>query len=169
VDVGQAEASQAALLTPGPVVGQVLGMSEPSPDIEPRSIATFMDDRAEARRREIAEAIAHAHELHPIRDGVLVVRLDNPVRTAGGIWIPPAAQNPMQIGRVVAVGQGAIDDDGHPTGPVVAVGDVVMYTGPWQGEDFEHGGRRYRKLDNGQLAAVIEDWDEQTVDVRHFL
>lgn len=106
--------------------------------------------------------------LRPPRDGVIIERLDQPERTAGGLWIPRSAQHPMQIGRVVAVGQGPIDEDGRATAPACVVGEVVIYTGPWQGEDFEHGGKRLRKLDNNQLAGVIEDYDSNTVDVRHY-
>lgn len=144
-------------------------MSEPTLPVSGDAVASVMDRRRQTIAEARAGAIAAAVHLHPLRDGVIVVRLDNPERTAGGIWIPPAAQHPMQIGRVVALGLGTIAEDGSATGPVVELGDVVMYTGPWQGEDFEHEGKRYRKLDNIQLAAVIEGWDEETVDVRHFV
>lgn len=102
-----------------------------------------------------------------IRDGVIVERLDMPERTRSGIWIPKVAQHPMQMGRVVAIGLSMVDDDGNPSGPCCNVGDVVLYTGAWQGEDFEHEGRRCRKLDNFQVAAIVEDWNGEAIDVRH--
>jgi co-chaperonin GroES (HSP10) len=108
---------------------------------------------------------ASAGELRPLYDRVLIERVDTPERI-GLIWVPEQAQKAMQVGRVVAVGAAGYDEDRHPAPPCCAVGDLVMYTGHWQGEDIAWGGKRLRLLEGYQVAAIIEDVDPSVSDIR---
>jgi co-chaperonin GroES (HSP10) len=105
----------------------------------------------------------------PLRDRVVIRRVDLPERV-GMIYVPDVARVAMQVGVVVAVGNGPNDEHGRVDEPEVAVGEVVIYTGAWQGHDVERDGRRYRTLDRYQIAAVIDevpDPDHLALMIRH--
>jgi chaperonin GroES len=77
-------------------------------------------------------------KLRPLGDRVLVKRLENEEKTAGGIFIPDAAKEKAQTGAVVAVGGGRVDSTGKTLAMHVKVGDVVYfgkYSGTETGED----------------------------------
>lgn len=104
--------------------------------------------------------------IRPLRDRLLVRRIDLPDRI-GLIYVPDQAKKPMQAGVVVVVGDG-LDENGRPSfiRHDVKVGDLVVYTGPWQGEDVEWNGERLRILDPDQVAAVVEGVDPAEVYIR---
>ncbi|BDC34222.1 10 kDa chaperonin [Candidatus Dependentiae bacterium Noda2021] len=64
--------------------------------------------------------------LKPLGDRVLVKRLQEQEKTAGGLFIPDAAKEKGQIGAVVAVGQGR-NEKGVTTPLQVKVGDKVIF------------------------------------------
>lgn len=64
--------------------------------------------------------------LKPLGDRVLVKRIEEQEKTAGGIYIPDAAKEKGQMGAVVAVGQGRIDK-GTVVPLQVKVGDKIIF------------------------------------------
>lgn len=67
-------------------------------------------------------------KLKPLNDRVLVEPLEAEEKTAGGIILPDAAREKPTKGRVLAVGPGALRDDGSRAPMSVAVGDTVIYS-----------------------------------------
>jgi len=78
-------------------------------------------------------------KLKPLADRVLVKRIENEEKTAGGLYIPESAKEKAQMGRVVAVGAGRLDKDGSRVPVDVATGQTVYfgkYAGTEAGEDY---------------------------------
>lgn len=72
--------------------------------------------------------------LKPLGDRLLVKRIDQEEKTAGGIIIPDAAKEKAQTGSVLAVGPGKRDNAGACIPMDVRVGDVV-YFGKYAGTE----------------------------------
>ncbi len=70
----------------------------------------------------------------PLGDRVLVKRLEGQEKTAGGLYIPDAAKEKAQIGAVLAVGPGKVDNAGKAIVPQVKEGDRV-YFGKYAGTE----------------------------------
>ena len=65
-------------------------------------------------------------KFRPLQDRVLIKRLEEEAeKTKGGLYIPDAAKEKPQRGKVIAVGKGRVSDDGKVTAPDVKVGDKV--------------------------------------------
>ena len=66
-------------------------------------------------------------KIRPLRDRILVTRIDEEDKTKGGIIIPDTAQEKPQEGKVVAVGKGKVMDDGKVQKLDVKKGDRVLF------------------------------------------
>ena len=71
----------------------------------------------------------------PLQDRVVVKRVEEESKTAGGIIIPDTAKEKPQEGEVVAVGPGARDDKGELIAMDVKVGDRILF-GKWSGTEI---------------------------------
>ena len=68
-------------------------------------------------------------KLKPLGDRVIVEALEEEETTASGIVLPDTAKEKPQKGKVIAVGEGAWDEDGEKRIPLdVAEGDEVLYS-----------------------------------------
>jgi chaperonin GroES len=67
-------------------------------------------------------------KIRPVNDRILVLRIEEKQKTAGGIIIPDTAKEKPQEGKVVAVGPGKMADDGKRTSPEVKAGDQVLFS-----------------------------------------
>ena len=65
-------------------------------------------------------------KIRPLLDRVLIKRLANEEKTAGGIFIPDVAKEKAQTGKVIAVGAGRYLPDGKLVPMQVKVGDIVF-------------------------------------------
>ena len=77
-------------------------------------------------------------KLKPLSDRVLIKRIENEEKTAGGLYIPESAKEKAQMGTVIAVGAGRIGKDGNRTPLDVAEGQTVYfgkYSGTEAGDD----------------------------------
>lgn len=74
-------------------------------------------------------------KIRPLHDRVLVKRLPNEEKTAGGLFIPDVAKEKGQIGEVVAVGAGRVTNDGKIIPAQVKEGDKVLF-GKYAGTEF---------------------------------
>ncbi|PIW30424.1 MAG: co-chaperone GroES [Rhodobacterales bacterium CG15_BIG_FIL_POST_REV_8_21_14_020_59_13] len=70
----------------------------------------------------------------PLHDRVLVKRVEEESKTKGGIIIPDTAKEKPQEGEIVAIGGGAIKDDGSVRPLDVKVGDRILF-GKWSGTE----------------------------------
>lgn len=91
----------------------------------------------------------------PMYDRVVVERLPEERKTAGGIVIPDnATEKPIQ-GKVVAVGRGKPLDNGDLRALAVKVGDVVLF-GKYSGTEVKLNGHEYLVMREDDLMAIIE-------------
>ena len=78
-------------------------------------------------------------KIRPLYDRLLIKRLEDEGKTAGGIIIPDTAKEKTQTGEVIAVGEGRLGKDGSITPLLVKTGDIVFF-GKFSGTqaDEEH-------------------------------
>ncbi|MCE5215789.1 co-chaperone GroES [bacterium] len=93
--------------------------------------------------------------LKPLGDRVLVEPLEAEEKSAGGIYLPEAAQEAPREGKVIAVGAGRVLDNGERLPLSVKEGDIVVYT-KYGGNEVRVGDKDYLILDEGSLLAVKE-------------
>ncbi|HKR19580.1 MAG TPA: co-chaperone GroES [Stellaceae bacterium] len=94
-------------------------------------------------------------KFRPLHDRVVVRRLKQEEKTAGGIIIPDTAQEKPQEGEVVAVGPGARDDDGKLHAPEVKAGDRVLF-GKWSGTEIKLDGNELLVMKESDLMGILE-------------
>ena len=75
-----------------------------------------------------------AMKIRPLHDRVLVRRLEEETKTAGGIIIPDTAKEKPSQGKVLAVGPGARGEDGKIVPLDVKKGDKILF-GKWSGSE----------------------------------
>ncbi|MCY4439092.1 MAG: co-chaperone GroES [Deltaproteobacteria bacterium] len=95
-----------------------------------------------------------AAKVKPLHDRIIVKRLDEEEKTAGGIIIPDSAKEKPQEGMVVAVGSGRRED-----GKVVALdvkeGDKVLF-GKYSGTEIELGGDEHLIMREDDILGIVE-------------
>ncbi|MBF0128498.1 MAG: co-chaperone GroES [Alphaproteobacteria bacterium] len=94
-------------------------------------------------------------KFRPLHDRVVVKRLEQEEKTAGGIIIPDTAKEKPQEGEVVAVGPGARGDDGKLVPPDVKAGDRVLF-GKWSGTEVKIGGEELLIMKESDIMGVIQ-------------
>ena len=94
-------------------------------------------------------------QMRPLRDRILVERLEEQEQRVGGIIIPDSAKEKPQQGRVVAVGKGRVNDKGEVFPLDVAAGDVVLF-GKYAGSEIKLEGREYLILREEEVLGVVE-------------
>ncbi len=93
--------------------------------------------------------------LRPLRDKVVVKPSEGEEKTAGGIFLPDTAKKKPQEGKVIAVGNGRVLDDGTIKPLTVKVGDTVVYS-KYGGTEVSVEGEDVVVLDEDQIYAVVE-------------
>src|SRR5258708_38938291 len=76
-------------------------------------------------------------------------------KTAGGIIIPETAQEKPQEGEIIAVGPGALDDNGKRVAPEVKPGDFVLF-GKWSGTEVKVDGEELLIMKESDIMGIIE-------------
>jgi chaperonin GroES len=94
-------------------------------------------------------------KVRPLYDRILVKRVDEESKTAGGLFIPDTAKEKPQQGLVVAVGNGKIQDDGSLRKLDVKAGDKVLFT-KYSGSDIKIDGTEHLILREDDVLALIE-------------
>ena len=94
-------------------------------------------------------------KFRPLQDRVLLRRLDEESKTAGGIIIPDTAKEKPMEGEVIAAGPGARGEDGtlHPLD--VKVGDRVLF-GKWSGTEVKIDGEDLTIMKESDILGIIE-------------
>ncbi len=93
--------------------------------------------------------------IKPLFDRVVVKVLEQEERTRGGIVLPDTAKEKPQKGEVMAVGTGAVRDDGKRTPPEVKVGDKVFFA-KYSGTEVKIDGEEYLILREADILAVVD-------------
>jgi len=91
----------------------------------------------------------------PLYDRILVQRMEEEDKTAGGIYIPETAKEKPIQGKVIATGKGKIQDDGKVRELDVKKGDTVLF-GKYSGTDIKFGGEEYLILREDDVLGIIE-------------
>lgn len=93
--------------------------------------------------------------IKPLHDKVLIKRVDEENKTAGGIIIPDTAKEKPSEGVVEAVGNGFRADDGKIVPMTVKVGDKVLF-GKWAGTEIKVDGETRLIVKESDILAIIE-------------
>ena len=94
-------------------------------------------------------------KIRPLHDRVVVCRMEEEKTSAGGILIPDtAAEKPMR-GKIVAVGNGKILDNGDVRALSVKVGDIVIF-GKYSGTEIKVDGQELVVMREDDIMGVIE-------------
>jgi chaperonin GroES len=94
-------------------------------------------------------------KFRPLGDRVVVKRVQEDVKTAGGIIIPDTAQEKPQEGEIVAVGPGGRDEKGDRIAPEVKVGDRILF-GKWSGTEVKIDGQDLLIMKESDIMGVLE-------------
>ena len=94
-------------------------------------------------------------KVRPLNDRVLVKRMAEEEKTAGGLFIPDSAKEKPARGVVVAVGQGKADDNGKRTPLEVKAGDNILF-GKYSGTEIKLDGDEHMILREEEILAIIE-------------
>jgi chaperonin GroES len=92
----------------------------------------------------------------PLHDRVLLRRVEQEAKTAGGILIPDTAQEKPMEGEVIAVGPGARGDDGKVQPLDVKAGDRVLF-GKWSGTEIKIDGEDLVVMKESDIMGVVEE------------
>lgn len=94
--------------------------------------------------------------IKPLFDNVLVKPEEAETKTASGIILPDTAKEKPQVGTVMAIGDGAWNEDGDGRIPmVVKVGQKVMYK-KWGGNEVKVNGEEWMLVEQKDILAIIE-------------
>jgi len=88
-------------------------------------------------------------------DRVVVRRVKEEQKTAGGIIIPETAQEKPQEGEIIAVGPGALDDNGKRVTPEVKPGDFILF-GKWFGTEVKIDGEELLIMKESDIMGIVE-------------
>ena len=94
-------------------------------------------------------------KFRPLHDRVVVRRIEEDQRTAGGIIIPDTAKEKPMQGEVIAVGPGARDDLGRIVVLEVKPGDRVLF-GKWSGTEVRIDGQEHLIMKESDILGVLD-------------
>ena len=94
-------------------------------------------------------------KFRPLHDRVVVKRIEEEAKTAGGIIIPDTAKEKPQQGEVVAVGPGARDEAGKIIPLDIKVGERVLF-GKWSGSEVKLDGEDLLIMKESDILGVLE-------------
>ena len=101
-----------------------------------------------------------AVKVRPLHDRLIVERIEDTEQMVGGIIIPDTAKEKPQQGKVLAVGNGTVRDDGSITPLDVQAGDTVLF-GKYSGQEITLDGTEYFIMREDEILGVIEAGAEE--------
>jgi chaperonin GroES len=93
--------------------------------------------------------------IRPLYDRILVKRVEEEQKTAGGLFIPDTAKEKPQRGVIVAVGNGKLQDDGSLRKLEVKAGDKILFA-KYSGSEIKMEGVEHLILREDDILGVIE-------------
>jgi chaperonin GroES len=94
-------------------------------------------------------------KIRPLYDRILVKRLEEQNKTAGGLYIPDTAKEKPMEASVVAVGHGKVQEDGSLRKLEIKAGDKVLFT-KYSGSEIKIDGVEHLILREDDVLAVLE-------------
>lgn len=94
-------------------------------------------------------------KIRPLNDRLLVRRLEEEEKTAGGIIIPDSAKEKPAQGKVVAVGPGKTNDAGERVALQVKENDVILFS-KYGGTDVKLDGEDYLIMREDDVLGIVE-------------
>jgi chaperonin GroES len=94
-------------------------------------------------------------KLRPLQDRIIVKRIEEESKTAGGIYIPDTAKEKPQMGQIVSVGNGKKTEDGKVIPVDVKAGDKVLF-GKYSGTEVKIEGEEYLIMREDDILGVVE-------------
>jgi chaperonin GroES len=93
--------------------------------------------------------------VRPLRDRILIKRLEEEEQRIGGIIIPDTAKEKPQQGRAVAVGTGRITDEGKVVPLDVKAGDRILF-GKYAGSEIKLDGEEYLIVREDEVLGILD-------------
>jgi chaperonin GroES len=100
-------------------------------------------------------ATATKVKLRPLHDRILVKRLEEEDERHGSIIIPDTAKEKPQQGKVIAVGNGKVTDEGKKLPLEVKVGDRILF-GKYSGSEVKIEGEEYLILREEDVLGILD-------------
>ena len=94
-------------------------------------------------------------KIRPLHDRIIVERLEEESKTAGGLIIPDTAKEKPQKGVIIAAGKGKKSEDGKVQPLDVKVGDQILF-GKYAGTEIKVEGKEYLMMREDDILGVIE-------------
>ncbi len=94
-------------------------------------------------------------QFKPLSDRVVIKRVEEENKTAGGIIIPDTAKEKPSQGIVVSVGPGGRDDDGNLVVMTLKAGDRVLF-GKWSGTEIKIDGENLLIMKENEVLGTLE-------------
>jgi len=94
--------------------------------------------------------------LRPLHDRIIVDRLEEGEQQIGGIIIPDSAKEKPQRGKVIAAGNGKVNDEGERVALDVKAGDTILF-GKYSGQEIKLDGVEYLIMKEDEVLAAIDD------------
>ncbi len=95
-------------------------------------------------------------KIRPLNDRILVRRLEEEEKTAGGIIIPDSAKEKPAEGKIIAVGPGKLNDNGDRVAMDVKDGDSILFS-KYGGTDVKIDGEDYLIMREDDVLGIIEN------------
>lgn len=96
-----------------------------------------------------------ATKIKPLHDRVIVRRIEESEKTAGGLYIPDSAKEKPQEGEVIAAGDGKYKDDGSRQTLDVKEGDRILF-GKYSGSEITIDGEEFLIMREDEILGIIE-------------
>lgn len=94
-------------------------------------------------------------KVRPLHDRVIVKRVEEVEKTKGGIIIPDTAKEKPVEGKVIAVGDGKVTDDGKKIPLEIKAGDKILF-GKYAGTEIQIDGEEHLIMREDDIIAIIE-------------
>lgn len=92
--------------------------------------------------------------IQPLFDNVLIKPVEAEQKTSSGILLPDTAKEKPHTGIVMAVGTGALNEDGEKIPMMVKVGQKVMYK-KWGGNEVKVDGEEWTIVEQKDILAIV--------------
>ena len=94
-------------------------------------------------------------KIRPLHDRLVVKRIEEKETVKGGIIIPDTAKEKPHEGKVIAVGNGKVNDDGKKLPLEVKTGDKILF-GKYSGSEVKLDDKEYLILREDDVLAILE-------------
>ena len=94
-------------------------------------------------------------KLKPIGDKIIVERIEPESKTKGGIVLPDNAKEKPKEGKIIAIGEGKLLDNGSRVAPSVKVGEKVIFTS-FAGSEVKIDNKEFLIMNEEDILAVVD-------------